>query len=110
MPNLKFTADVSASKPAAAKATPDSWQTLTRDELPEGLRDIWDQVEAAHAVFEDAKRALAEGLTESLKRGKALPTGKVVRLSWKRRFNNVSIGLVDATAERKQKTSGLTFK
>ena len=112
MANLKFTADVSAAKSTATKAkeVADSWQVLTRDELPEGLRDMWDQVEAAHSAFEDFKRQFADGLTESLKRGKALPPGKVVRLSWKRRYNNVSIGLVDATAERKRKTSGLTFK
>jgi hypothetical protein len=109
VPNLKFTADVSAPKPAAVKAMPDSWQALTREELPEGLQALWDKVEASHNAFEDAKHALTKGLTESLKRGKALPAGKVVRLSWKRRFNTVSIGLIDATAERKQKTSGLKF-
>ena len=112
MANLKFTADVSAPKSAATKAkeTPKTWQTLTRDELPENLRDMWDQVEASHAVFKEHTRTLAEGLTESLKRGKSLPPGKVVRISWKRRYNNVSIGLVDATVEQKRKTSGLTFK
>lgn len=110
MPNLKFTADVSAPKPAATKATPDNWQALTREELPEGLQGLWDKVEASHNAFEDAKHALTRGLTESLKRGKALPDGKVVRLSWKRRFNTVSIGLVDASPELKRKTSGLTFK
>ena len=117
MPNLKFTAGVSARKSAASKPVaveveevPDSWQPLTRDELPEDLRDMYDQVDVAHTVYEDAKRIFIEGLTESLKRGKELPAGKVVKLSWKKRFNAVSIGIVKATSDRKnKKPSGLKF-
>ena len=117
MPNLKFTAGVSArksaaSKPAAAEVEkiPDSWQPLIRDELPEDLRDMWDLVETSHAVYEDAKRELIAALTENLERGKQIPAGKIVKLSWKKRFNAVSLGFVEATSDRKnKKTSGLKF-